>query len=587
MLLRPGAEVGLISTGVQTVRALEAAQLLADKGIAAGVLHLPTIKPIDVDAIVTFAERTRRIVTAEDHSIIGGLGSAVAEVLAEHRPTLMRRVGIQRRLRRVSAKRLSARRLRSLPAPRCQSGAGALPRPVTTERSMPIHGLTGETERLAQQVLDLILARQRQDPWPLGAPATPEELERRVGRSITPAGIGATEALRRWVEGLHPANIAVDHPRYLAFIPHAPTEASIIFDALIGASAIYAGSWLEASGAVYAENEALRWLSDLAGFPPEAGGTFVPGGTLGNLSALHAARHAALVRRGGNRPPRWQVLTSSEAHSSIAQAARVLDMDLISVPGDASHRLTGDTLRASLAEHDSDGLVAVAASAGATNLGLIDDLAGIAAVCRERRRLAPRRRRLWPGCPGRAGRARRLCRHRACRQLHRRSPQVALRALRLLRPHLPRSAAGPRRPQPAAAYLDAINERNEWNPADYAVQLSRRARGLPFWFSLAVHGTDAYTAAIETTLTLTQQAADEIRSRPELELLLEPELTVLVFRRRGWATADYDAWSARLIESGIAFIMPTRYGGEPAARIVILNPRTTLADLQLVLDSTC
>ena len=91
--------------------------------------------------------------------------------------------------------------------------------------------------------------------------------------------------------------------------------------------------------------------------------------------------------------------------------------------------------------------------------------------------------------------------------------------------------------------------------------------------------------AIETTLTLTRQAADEIRSRPELELLLEPELTVLVFRRRGWSSADYDTWSTRLIESGGAFIMPTRYAGEPAARIVILNPRTTPADIQLVLDS--
>jgi hypothetical protein len=62
-------------------------------------------------------------------------------------------------------------------------------------------------------------------------------------------------------------------------------------------------------------------------------------------------------------------------------------------------------------------------------------------------------------------------------------------------------------------------------------------------------------------------------------------LTVLVFRRRGWSSADYDAWSARLVDSGVAFIMPTRFAGEPTARIVILNPRTTLADIQLVLDS--
>jgi L-2,4-diaminobutyrate decarboxylase len=137
----------------------------------------------------------------------------------------------------------------------------------------------------------------------------------------------------------------------------------------------------------------------------------------------------------------------------------------------------------------------------------------------------------------------------------------------------------------SAAYLDAITARNEWNPSDYAVQLSRRARGLPFWFSLAVHGTDAYAKAIETTLAVTRQAAEEIRSRPYLELLVEPELSVLVFRRHGWSWADYDAWSARLFASGVAFVMPTRVKGKSAARIVILNPRTTVADIETVLDA--
>jgi transketolase len=94
-LLRSGADIGIVSTGVQSVRALAAADLLAAGGINASVLHVPTLKPIDVDAIVALAERTNAIVSAEDHSIIGGLGGAVAEVLAEHRPTRMRRVGIR------------------------------------------------------------------------------------------------------------------------------------------------------------------------------------------------------------------------------------------------------------------------------------------------------------------------------------------------------------------------------------------------------------------------------------------------------------------------------------------------------------
>ena len=66
---------------------------------------------------------------------------------------------------------------------------------------------------------------------------------------------------------------------------------------------------------------------------------------------------------------------------------------------------------------------------------------------------------------------------------------------------------------------------------------------------------------------------------------MEPELTVLVFRWRGWSAADYDAWSERLIGTGAAFVMATRVGGEPAARIVIVNPRTTLADVEMVLDA--
>jgi L-2,4-diaminobutyrate decarboxylase len=447
-----------------------------------------------------------------------------------------------------------------------------------------MHGSTNETEQLARQVVELVLARQRQDPWPLGGAASAEELAKRVGPMITPAGLGGSEALRRWVEELAPATVAADHPRYLAFIPHAPTEVAVLFDLLVGASGIYAGSWLEAAGAVYAENEALRWLADLAGLPAEAGGTFVPGGTLGNLSALHAARQAALVRRGGVRPARWKIATSAEAHSSVAQAARVLDVDLIDVPVGANHRLTGTKLRATLDGEADDGLFAVVASAGATNLGVIDDLQSVAAVCRDRG--------LWLHVDGAYGLA-----ALAAPRMRPAFAGMELADSFIVDPHkwlfAPYDCCALlyRNPEQAraahsqsAAYLDAITARNEWNPADYAVHLSRRARGLPFWFSLAVHGTDAYAEAIETTLAVTRQVAEEIRARPYLELLIEPELSVLVFRRRGWTAADYDAWSARLFAAGTAFVMPTRFRGEPAARIVILNPRTTVADVATVLD---
>ena len=448
-----------------------------------------------------------------------------------------------------------------------------------------MHGFTRETEQLTQQVFDLILTRWRRAPWKLGGSATPEALAGRSGQTITRAGLGGPAALRRWVDDLGPATIAADHPRYLAFIPHAPTEAAMIFDLLVGASGIYGGSWLEAAGAVHAENEALQWLAGLAGFPPTSGGTFVPGGTLGNLSALHAARHAASIKRGGGRPVRWRIAASIEAHSSIAQTARILDVDLVEVPVDEDHRLTGRALRAAFDGGTDNGIFAVVASAGATNLGTIDDLESVAEVCRERG--------AWLHVDGAYGLAALAApsKRAAFAGVERADSFIVdphkwlfapydCCALLYRDPSLARAAHSQ-----SATYLDAINTRREWNPADYAVQLSRRVRGLPFWFSLAVHGTDAYAEAIETTLSVTGKAAEAIKARPELELLLDPTLSIVVFRRRGWNAADYDAWSARLLDLGTAFVAPTSFRGETVARLAILNPQTTVEDIELVLDS--
>jgi L-2,4-diaminobutyrate decarboxylase len=134
-----------------------------------------------------------------------------------------------------------------------------------------------------------------------------------------------------------------------------------------------------------------------------------------------------------------------------------------------------------------------------------------------------------------------------------------------------------------AGYLDAINDDMEWNPSDYALHLSRRARGLPFWFSLAANGSDAYRDAIESTLTIAREAAQEIRDRDHVELLVEPDLSVLIFRRIGWTAEHYRAWSKRLLAEGYAFVTPTSYRGDPCTRFAIVNPRTTFSDLAGIL----
>ena len=132
---------------------------------------------------------------------------------------------------------------------------------------MSMHGHTEETERLAAAILAYAEDRFRLDPVPLDRALPPDELDRLTGPTITEHGLGGEQALRLFTEVLAPACISIDHPRFLSFIPCAPTEAATLFDLVVGASSIFGGTWLEAAGAIHAENHALRWIADLAGLP--------------------------------------------------------------------------------------------------------------------------------------------------------------------------------------------------------------------------------------------------------------------------------------------------------------------------------
>ena len=247
-----------------------------------------------------------------------------------------------------------------------------------------MHRHDGVSEVLTQAIVRYSVDRVRMKPPPLDHPRTPDELRAMVGRTVTPTGVGGLEALRIFSDVLAPACISTDHPRHLSFVPAAPTEASILFDLVVGASSIYAGSWVEGAGAVFAENEALRWIADLAGLPAEAGGVFVSGGTAGNLSALLAARWKWRVDAGGKyERTRGLIIGCTGAHSSVAQAARAMDADIELAAADARGRLTAEALDATisgLADEDRARVFAVVATSGTTNAGVVDDLVAAAAA---------------------------------------------------------------------------------------------------------------------------------------------------------------------------------------------------------------
>jgi glutamate/tyrosine decarboxylase-like PLP-dependent enzyme len=450
-----------------------------------------------------------------------------------------------------------------------------------------MHAVTPASVDLAHTLADLSIVRLC-DPVPLDGTSTPEDLQQLAGETVTASGLGPKAAVRLWDEVLSRTCLSTDHPRYLAFIPAAPTKAAVAFDMLIGASSIYGGSWLEGAGAVYAENQALRWVADLAGLPPESGGVFVQGGTAGNLSALVAAR-AAMQHRRDTRPERWAVLLSEETHSSVTHSLEtVMDVDVVKLPGDERGRVTGAAVAAwadAATPEQRDAVFAVVATAGTTNLGVVDDLAGIADVCE--------RHGWWlhvDGAYGAAGLAAPSIRHLFA-GIERADSFIVdphkwlfapydCCALLYRDPVLARAAHTQK-----ASYLDPVNVEGEWNPSDFAVQLSRRARGLPFWFSLAVHGTDAYTIAIEHTLEVARAGRRMIDEADHLRLLVEPDLTVLIFERIGWEQDDYLAWSRGLLEDGTAFVTASRHRGRVCTRIAVVNPETTVEDLRVVIDS--
>ena len=246
-----------------------------------------------------------------------------------------------------------------------------------------MHQFTPEVEALANEVLAYSLQRLKSDP-PLDGPRTAEDLFKEVGNTITEKGLGGHQALEVFTEVLAKACISTDHPRNLAFIPSAPSEYANLFDLVVGASALYGGSWQEGSGAVFAENQALRWISDLAGLPQSAGGVFVQGGTIGNLSALVVAREEA--RKKHKNITKWVIACSEESHSSLAAAAKVMDVELLKIKPNESEYLTGDLVEEALTEFHKDKtkrVFVIVATAGTTNLGIIDDLLSVGNVARK------------------------------------------------------------------------------------------------------------------------------------------------------------------------------------------------------------
>jgi len=447
---------------------------------------------------------------------------------------------------------------------------------------------------LADRAAELIIARIRglgsDRPW---RGASRAELEPLLREPPPEQGHAAREVLERAVREVLPLAARVDHPRFFAFVPSAPTWPGVIADFLTAGFNIFQGTWLGAAGPSQLELVVIDWFRQWVGYPATAGGLFTSGGSAAILDALVAARE----RHGA--PARPAIFMSDQTHSAVERAARIIGVradGIVKLATNDDFRLPVAALEQAVASARSRGYspIAICANAGTTNTGAVDPLPEIAAYCT--------REGIWLHVDAAYGgfavlseRGRTLL---AGLQL---ADSISLDAHKwFFQPFeagclLVRDIATLERAFSFhAEYMqDTRLGMEQVNFADRGLQLTRSFRALKVWMSVQTFGLAAFRDAIAHGIELADRAGDYIKSSELLELLSRPSLGILCFRFRPQGSmlpaSEVDELNerlqARIIESGTAMLSSTRLRGAYALRFCIMSHRTTWRDVSDTLEA--
>lgn len=456
-----------------------------------------------------------------------------------------------------------------------------------------LHDIDINLIEMTLDIMKYVIGRITDTNPDLGYFESAEALKEKVGETITAKGLGGEKAFDIWKTILEPACTVIDHPRHLAFVPAAPSRAAIMFDLVTSASSIHGAYWMEGAGGIFAENQAMEWLVSLTGMPEPAFGVFTSGGTAANLSALVTARETWRKHNSGNDLKRGLLITSSGAHSSIKAIGKVIDADVYLI--ESEEELKANELQNyidQLNPEDRARTFAIVATAGTTNAGIIDDLNGIASVCKKEN--------IWFHVDAAyGGGALATSKTRPLFNGIKYADSVTIDPHKWLFSPYDCGAVIYKNPSLAkeahaqeGSYLEIFKDEGAdgFNPSDYQIQLTRRLRGLPLWFSLAMHGTEMYAKAINRGLELAQIAGDKITKHPNLELVREPSLSCVLFRRKGWEAEDYRNWTYKNHKDGYALVTPTKWKKkdktyETCARFCFINPDTSVEDIEGILST--
>ena len=399
-------------------------------------------------------------------------------------------------------------------------------------------------------------------------------------------------ALKQFERQVVATSNRVDHPRFFAYIPLANNFVGVMADALAAGFNVFNAVWLQGPGAAQIERLTIDWLRRIFGLPETAGGTFVSGGSVANLTALAVAREIQLQGDMGAAV----AYCSDQIHFAVSRGLRLLGFapqQLRRLPSDDSFRLSLPRLRAALEADRAAGKrpFCVIASAGATNTGAVDPLDELADLCADEA--------LWLHVDGAYGAPAAItAQGKRLLQGLDRAHSLALDAHKWLFQPIECGAVLvrdrrwlPRTFKETPEYLkDVQSEGEELNFMYQGIQLTRQFRALKVWLSFKVFGLDAISEAIAAGFENAELAERLLRETGRWEIVTPAQMAILTFR---YQPANDDAALAervthglvgRLLDDGYAFAAGTQLRGKTVMRMCCNNPRTTPADLEATIQ---
>src|SRR5437763_7365324 len=421
---------------------------------------------------------------------------------------------------------------------------------------------------------------------------------RDIRDSLDPAlpskGIDFDALLKVFRENIIPFSRQNAHPRMFGYVQSPGTPLAAFADLLVSTLNANLTIWRSAPAPVELERLTIDWIRQILGFPVEAGGLFVSGGSMANLAGLAAARQTKDRSSG-----RLRMYASSATHFSISKAAALLGIgreNVRQVAVDERFRMRVDDLLAKITADLDAGYIpfCVVGNAGTVDTGAVDPLAEI-------RELA-NRFELWMHVDGSYGAFAVLA--KSARKLFagmEQADSIALDPHKWLYLPVDVGCVIYRNPEIARAtfaheaeYTRMFGEEADEAFAfwDYGPELSRRFRALKVWMLLKGVGLDSLSDAIESNLACARYFESLVRASDDFEMVAPVELSIFCFRHvpvqlRSQSSEAIDAFNERLLvalqRDGSSYLSNATLGGRFALRGCVLNYRTTLRDMEILL----